>query len=95
MSESSGPQTTGIDTAFRLGSAGRSIPGVTTRIDKPDPEGNGEICMKRRNTSMGYLQQEDKTIETIDEQGWIRSGGIGKFEEGYLLITGRLKERLD
>jgi len=92
MSESSGPQTTGIDTAFRLGSAGRSIPGVTTRIDKPDPEGNGEICMKGRNTSMGYLQQEDKTTETIDEQGWIHSGDIGKFEDGYLFITGRLKE---
>lgn len=92
MSESTGPQTTGIDTAFRLGSAGRSIPGVTTRIDKPDPEGNGEICMKGRNTSMGYLQQEDKTKETIDEQGFIHSGDIGKFEDEYLFITGRLKE---
>lgn len=92
MSESSGPHTSGVDTAFNLGSAGRSIPGAETVIDKPDAEGNGEVCMRGRNVAMGYLLKEETTDETIDDQGWLHSGDIGKLDDGYLFITGRLKE---
>uniref|UniRef100_A0A2P2HVM7 long-chain-fatty-acid--CoA ligase n=1 Tax=Hirondellea gigas TaxID=1518452 RepID=A0A2P2HVM7_9CRUS len=93
MSESSGPHTTGIPKAFRVGSAGCTIPGAATRVDKPDHEGNGEVCMFGRNRSMGYLLKEEITNETIDDEGWLHSGDIGKIEEGkYLFITGRLKE---
>ena len=74
MSESCGPHTTGLSTAFRLGSAGRTITGVHTKIDNPDAEGNGEICMSGRNVAMGYLHKEDATFETIDEEGWLHSG---------------------
>jgi len=93
MSESSGPHTTGIEAAFKVGSAGRTIPGCTTIIDKPDKDGNGEVCMSGRNVSMGYLRNEEKTHEAIDDQGLLHSGDIGKIDsDGHLFITGRLKE---
>jgi len=41
---------------------------------------------------MGYLNNEEKTKETIDGDGWLHSGDIGKMdEEGFLFITGRIK----
>jgi len=92
MSESSGPHTTGTSTAFKFGSVGRNVPGVETKIDKPDKDGNGEVCMRGRNTSMGYLLQQDTTGEAISDDGWLHSGDIGKVKDGYLFITGRLKE---
>ena len=93
MSESSGPHTSGIEKAFKLGSAGRTIPGVDIKITNPDKEGNGEVCMVGRNVSMGYLHNEEKTHEAIDDEGLLHSGDIGKVDDdGFLFITGRLKE---
>ena len=44
---------------------------------------------------MGYLKSEDKTNETINQAGWLRSGDLGTMDEqGYLRITGRAKEIL-
>ncbi|MED6281916.1 Long-chain-fatty-acid--CoA ligase acsbg2 [Characodon lateralis] len=42
---------------------------------------------------MGYLNMPDKTAESLDENGWLRSGDLGKHdEEDFLYITGRIKE---
>ena len=41
---------------------------------------------------MGYLDDEVKTKEAIDNEGWLHSGDIGKVDnEGFLYITGRIK----
>ena len=41
---------------------------------------------------MGYLNNEEKTKSTIDDEGWLHTGDIGKVdEEGFLSITGRIK----
>nr|XP_045624269.1 long-chain-fatty-acid--CoA ligase ACSBG2-like isoform X1 [Procambarus clarkii] len=93
MSESTGPHTIGMEKAFKLGSCGRTIPGCYTKLDKPDPEGNGEVCMGGRHVSMGYLHMEDKTNEAIDDEGWLHTGDIGRLDsDGFLFITGRIKE---
>lgn len=57
-----------------------------------DSDGIGEICFWGRNIFMGFLNMEDKTREALDEDGWLRSGDLGKIdEEGFLYITGRIK----
>lgn len=50
------------------------------RIDNPGPNGDGEICMRGRHVFMGYLHDDKKTKETIDENGWLHSGDIGRVD---------------
>lgn len=41
---------------------------------------------------MGYLNMEDRTKETFDEEGWLHSGDLGKLDkDGFLYVTGRIK----
>jgi long-chain-fatty-acid--CoA ligase ACSBG len=64
-----------------------------TKIINADNDGNGEICMYGRHVFMGYLNSEKKTQETIDKDGWLLTGDIGKFDSNnFLYVTGRLKE---
>ncbi|ESO92499.1 hypothetical protein LOTGIDRAFT_120433, partial [Lottia gigantea] len=93
MSESSGPHSFSRPGCRRFGSVGSVSPGVFTRIDNPDEEGNGEILMYGRHVFMGYLQQEEKTKEVMTDEGWLRTGDIGRVDkDGFLFITGRIKE---
>uniref|UniRef100_A0A8C6UZV7 Long-chain-fatty-acid--CoA ligase ACSBG2 n=1 Tax=Neogobius melanostomus TaxID=47308 RepID=A0A8C6UZV7_9GOBI len=92
MSESSGPHTISVPEAFRLTSVGKEIPGCKTKLQSPDEEGNGEICLWGRHVFMGYLNMADKTEEALDAEGWLRSGDLGKHDDGFLFITGRIKE---
>jgi long-chain-fatty-acid--CoA ligase ACSBG len=93
MSECTGPETANLTDAFKIGSAGRPLPGTELKIDKPDSEGNGEICWRGRNVFMGYMKNDAATAETVDEEGYLHSGDIGKIDEdGFLWITGRIKE---
>ncbi len=74
------------------GSVGLPLTNVEVRIDAPDHNGNGEILARGSNVMLGYYGMPEKTREVIDEQGWLHTGDIGKLdEEGYLYITGRLK----
>jgi long-chain-fatty-acid--CoA ligase ACSBG len=76
-------------------SVGKPFEGASLRLYEIDKDGNGEICMKGRHVFMGYLNDERQTREAIDDEGWLHSGDIGRIDEdGYLYITGRLKEIL-
>ncbi|KAJ1212718.1 hypothetical protein NDU88_000368 [Pleurodeles waltl] len=93
MSESSGPHTMCVPSAFRIMSTGKEIPGCRTQIYRPVEDGTGEICFWGRHIFMGYLNMEEKTKEALDEEGWLHSGDLGKHDkDGYLYITGRIKE---
>jgi long-chain-fatty-acid--CoA ligase ACSBG len=93
MSESSGPQTVSYEGHVRTGTVGPTFPGAETRIDRPDANGDGEICMRGRHIMMGYLNNPQATAETIDKDGWLHSGDVGRVDAtGFLAITGRIKE---
>lgn len=48
--------------------------------------------MRGRHVFMGYLNDEAKTKEAIDDEGWLHSGDIGRVDSnGLLYITGRIK----
>ncbi len=48
--------------------------------------------MRGRNTCMGYFKNAEDTSKTIDSQGYLHSGDLGKLtKEGVLFITGRVK----
>ena len=53
----------------------------------------GEICFRGYHVMRGYFEMPEASAETIDPQGWLHSGDLGVIDEdGYLAITGRLKE---
>ncbi|XP_077440942.1 long-chain-fatty-acid--CoA ligase ACSBG2 isoform X2 [Vanacampus margaritifer] len=93
MSESTGPHTISLPNAFRITSCGIELPGCKTKLHNPDKDGNGEICFWGRHVFMGYFNMADKTEETMDSEGWLHSGDLGKHDrKGFLFITGRIKE---
>jgi len=88
MSESSGPMTW---TAKRVkpGTVGPAIPGCEVRLAEDDDE----IVCRGGNVFQGYLDDPEKTAETIDDEGWLHSGDIGRVDEdGYVSIVDRKKE---
>lgn len=93
MSESTGPHTVGCNEDFKICSVGHNFPGSETKLASPDEDGNGEICMWGRHVFMGYLNAPEKNKEVFDEEYWLKTGDLGKHDEqGFLFITGRIKE---
>jgi len=80
----------------RFRSTGPALPGVTVKIDNPDPEtGEGEILVSGPNVMQGYFKDPDKTAAVVTEEGWFRTGDLGLLDEdGYLYIRGRLKNMI-
>ena len=72
---------------------GFPVPGGDLKIKNQNNDQEGEICMRGRNVMMGYLKQPEETCKIFDSEGFLASGDIGKVrEDGYLFITGRIKE---
>ncbi|MBD3331829.1 AMP-binding protein [candidate division GN15 bacterium] len=75
---------------IRFGSVGPPLAGLEVRIDKPGPDGIGEICVRGGSVSPGYRDNPVETARMI-RQGWLHTGDLGRLSEGHLWITGREK----
>ena len=71
------------------GSVGRALPGVTGKLSE-----EGEICIKSDVLMKGYYKEPELTAEMFDEEGILKTGDIGEYDhDGYLIITGRVKDQ--
>ena len=74
------------------GSVGFPLNICDVKINEPNEDGEGEICAKGPNVMLGYYKDEEATKAAFTEDGYFRTGDIGKFDkDGALYITGRLK----
>lgn len=88
MTESCGYSHISLPGEQRPGWIGKPCPGVQVRIDT-----TGEVQVRSGATMQGYFKEPQKTAETITEDGFLRTGDKGEQDaEGYLRLTGRLKE---
>lgn len=74
--------------------AGLKLPCIDWRIDEPNDEGIGEICVKGDIVMLGYYKQPEMTAEVLKD-GWFYTGDYGfinKYEQ--LVITGRKKNMI-
>jgi len=90
MSETSGVSTLTDPKRPRFGAVGTALEGVEVRIAE-----DGEVCLRGRNMTRGYLHMAEETAELYGEDGWLLTGDLGSLDdEGNLRITGRKKELL-
>lgn len=88
QSEDTGPTSFNQRTNFRLGAVGPVFPGVEVKLSE-----EGEILVRGPNVFLGYLKDEAATNEALVD-GWLHSGDLGEFRDGFLYITGRKKDIL-
>ncbi len=74
--------------ADKIGTVGKAGPGVTIKISD-----EGEILCRCEGMMVGYYKDPEHSAEAIDAEGWLHTGDMGKLDkEGYLTITGRMKD---
>jgi long-chain acyl-CoA synthetase len=88
MSETCGAGTVNPPTKIRIGTVGPPAPGVEIKLDT-----DGEVLIRSDVVMLGYRNLPEKTAESFTEDGWMRTGDIGTFDDhGYLTIVDRKKE---
>ncbi len=89
MTESGALGTFTTVDAMRPGTIGRATDGVEVRVDAQ----SGELLIRGPNVFMGYLNQPERTAETVDKDGWLHTGDVGSVDaDGYFRITDRMKD---
>ncbi|HHQ4635037.1 AMP-binding protein [Aeromonas veronii] len=74
--------------ADKIGTVGKAGIGVTIKISE-----EGEILCRCEGMMLGYYKDPEHSAEAIDAEGWLHTGDMGKLDrEGYLTITGRMKD---
>ncbi|MCL6282199.1 long-chain fatty acid--CoA ligase [Ruegeria sp. 2012CJ41-6] len=90
MTETAGIATINTPVTNRIGTIGRTVPGTELRISEI-----GEIEARGLNIFKGYWRNNEKTAETFTDDGWLRTGDMGRIDDdGFVTITGRMKDIL-
>lgn len=76
----------------KMGTVGKPLRGMTIRINSPDDQGIGEVCVRGPLLMKGYYLDDAHTAEVIQD-GWLHTGDLGFIDnENNLTITGRSKD---
>ncbi|MQA16380.1 MAG: AMP-binding protein [Pseudonocardiaceae bacterium] len=87
LTETTAATTVNTEEAFKVGTVGRPVAGVTVRIAD-----DGEILIHGETVFRRYWNNEQATREVLAD-GWFHSGDLGELDdEGFLQVTGRKKE---
>ncbi|HQX36302.1 MAG TPA: AMP-binding protein, partial [Microbacteriaceae bacterium] len=87
LTETTAPATVNLATKSKIGSVGPALPGVGVRIDD-----EGEISVRGINVFKEYWRNPEATAASFDGD-WFKTGDLGAFDsEGFLTVTGRIKE---
>jgi long-chain acyl-CoA synthetase len=90
LSECSPTLTLNRPGEFRFDSVGKTLPSVELRLAD-----DGEILARGPSVFSGYHKDPDATRDAFTEDGWLKTGDLGRFtDDGFLQITGRKKEIL-
>ncbi|HRH42178.1 MAG TPA: AMP-binding protein [Pyrinomonadaceae bacterium] len=93
LTETSGAATATFENDNRVGSVGKPMSNSQVKIDEPDADGVGEVLIKGDMVFAGYYKNPEATKEAFTEDGWFRSGDLGKLDkDGHLYIVGRKKD---
>jgi long-chain acyl-CoA synthetase len=88
MSETCGAGCCNRPDHIKIGTVGPAAPGVELKLGE-----DGELLMKSGVVMKGYRNDEEKTRETIDSDGWLHTGDIAEVDdEGFVKIVDRKKE---
>ncbi len=96
MTEASPVVSANCPDATRIGTVGKALPRVRIEIDRAatGDEKNGEIVVYGDNVMRGYHHREEEQQHVLMADGGLRTGDMGFLDEdGYLHITGRIKEQ--
>ncbi len=95
------PEDHRSDNVERLSSAGTLVPNAEVKVIDPDtleevPAGSqGELWFRSKQLMKGYHNRPDATAEAVTEDGWFRTGDIGRVDEGgYIFVEDRLKDMI-
>jgi len=87
QTESCGAITANLEGKVKPGSIGPQMQHAEVAVSA-----DGELIARGRSIFMGYLNQPDKTSETLKD-GWLYTGDVGRVdEEGFFYITDRMKD---
>jgi long-chain acyl-CoA synthetase len=87
QTESGGISTSNPIGGVKPGSIGKPLPRTEVKVS---PE--GELLVRSPSVFMGYLNQPEKTAETLRD-GWLHTGDVGRMDnEGFFYITDRMKD---
>ena len=76
-----------------VGSVGKAVNYAEIKLGEPNADGAGEVLIKGKMVFQGYYKNEEATAAAFTEDGWFKSGDLGKFDaDGHLFIVGRSKD---
>lgn len=78
---------------YRFDTVGIPVPGVEVKVESLDDSGEGEILVRGPNIMMGYQNLPAETESVLSEDGWLRTGDLGRIVyRRFLQVTDRKRD---
>ncbi len=94
-----GATTSRVGQPVRHGAAGKLLPNTELRVEHPesgadlDVDQVGELLVRGPQVMVGYLDHDDATAATVDIDGWVHTGDLGRIDaDGWVWVVDRIKD---